>query len=185
KAELERAKLVKEPELPAAKSAGPPAQPPKEKPAVAAEQAPATGFIDVAVDPPGEISIDGHQRLYGDHLPMVELPVGTHELVCRSDGRRDYVESVQIKRGELSRRRITLEEITGTLLLETPPGAQVFVDGVFKGTTPLSAPLAISAGTHRVEIRKAGFNAWTNAVFVPQDETVRLAISLVPVSVSQ
>ena len=189
KAELEKAKLMKEPELPAAKSAGPTAQPPKEKAAGAAEQAreqaPATGFIDVAVDPPGEISIDGHQRLFGDHLPMLELPVGTHELVCRSEGRRDYVETVQIKRGELSRRRITLEEITGTLLLETPPGAQVFVDGVFKGTTPFSAPLAIPAGTHRVEIKKAGFNAWMNAVFVPQDETVRLAISLVPVSVSQ
>lgn len=116
---------------------------------------------------------------------MLELPVGTHELVCRREGHRNYVESVQIKRGELSRRRITLEEITGTLLLETPPGAQVFVDGVFKGTTPFSAPLALPAGTHRVDIKKAGFNAWTNAVFVPQDETVRLAISLVPISVSQ
>ncbi len=173
KAEMEKAKLVKEPELPAAKNAGP------------AAQAPATGFIDVAVDPPGEISIDGHQRLYGEHLLMLELPVGTHELVCRREGHRNYVESVQIKRGELSRRRITLEEITGTLLLETPPGAQVFVDGVFKGTTPFSAPLALPAGTHRVDIKKAGFNAWTNAVFVPEDETVRLAISLVPVSVSQ
>lgn len=171
KAEMEKAKLVKEPELPAAKTAVPAAQ--------------ATGFIDVAVDPPGEISIDGHQRLYGEHLPMLELPVGTHELVCRSEGRRDYVESVQIKRGELSRRRITLEEITGTVLLETPPGAQVFIDSVFKGTTPFSAPLTLPAGTHRVEIKKAGFNPWTNAVLVPRDETVRIAISLVPVSVSQ
>ena len=185
KAELEKAKLVKGPELPPAKSAGPPAQPSKEKAAGAAEQAPATGLIDVAVDPPGEISIDGHQRLYGERLTMLELPVGTHELVCRSEGRRDYVEFVQIRRGELSRRRITLEEITGALLLETPPGAQIFVDGVFKGTTPFSSPLSIAEGTHRVEVRKAGFNAWTNAVFIPRDETVRLAISLVPVSVSQ
>ena len=171
KAEMEKAKLVKEPELPAAKSAAP--------------AAPVTGFIDVAVDPPGEISIDGHQSLSGGHLSMLELPVGTHELVCRSEGRRDYVESVQIKRGELSRRRIALEEITGTVLFETPPGAQVFVDGVFKGTTPFSAPLTLPAGTHRVEIKKAGFNPWTNAVLVPRDETVRLAIGLVPVSVSQ
>jgi hypothetical protein len=69
--------------------------------------------------------------------------------------------------------------------LETAAGAQIFVDGVFKGTVPLGSPLDVPVGTHRIEIKKPGFQIWTSAVYVPQDETVRLAISLVPVSVSE
>jgi serine/threonine protein kinase len=190
RAELEKARLVQEPILPNVKPVEPPAPAPEEKtPAPAAEparnKAPATGFIDIAVEPSAEISIDGQRRLFGDHLSMFELPAGTHELACRSEGYRDYVEAVRIQRGELSRRRISLERLSGAILLETEPGAQVFVDGVYKGTIPLAAVLTVPAGTHRVELKKAGFRSWTSAVLVPQDETVRLAISLVALSASE
>jgi len=190
KAELEKARLMQEPILPNVKPVEPPAPAPKEEtPAPAAEparnEAPASGFIDIAVEPSAEISIDGRRRLFGDHLSMFELPAGTHEIACRSEGYRDYVEAVRIQRGELSRRRISLERLSGAILLETELGAQVFVDGVYKGTIPFAAPLTVAAGTHRVELKKAGFHSWTSAVLVPQDETVRLAISLVALSASE
>ena len=190
KAELEKARLVQEPALQYAKPVEPPAPAPKEKtPAPAAEparnEAPAKGFIDIAVEPSAEISIDAQRRLFGDHLSMFELPAGMHEIACRSEGYRDYVEMVRIQRGELSRRRISLERLSGAILFETEPGAQVFVDGVYKGTIPLTAPLTVPAGTHRLELKKAGFHSWTSAVLVPQDETVRLAISLVAFSASE
>jgi hypothetical protein len=40
-------------------------------------------------------------------------------------------------------------------------------------------------GTHRIELKKPGFQTWMSVVYVPQDETVRLAISLVPASDSE
>jgi serine/threonine protein kinase len=187
KAELEKAKLVKEPVLPSPRPAEPPAPAPKEqKPLPAVEpvrnEVPATGFVDIAVEPSAEISIDGRRLLFGEHLSMFELSAGMHEIACRSEGFRDYVEVVKVQRGELSRRRIALERLSGAILFSTEMGAQIFVDGVFKGTVPLAAPLAVPAGTHRVELKKPGFQSWTSAVIVPENETVRLAISLVPVS---
>ncbi len=189
KAEMEKAKLM-QPLPPIEKAAGPPEKPVIEKsdapPAASARiEAPATGFIDIDVEPAAEILVDGRRRAVGGRLAMLELPAGTHEIACRSEGCRDYLETVQVKRGELSRRTITLEKLTGMLSIETAAGAQIFVDGAFKGTVPLGSPLDVPAGTHRVELRKAGFQTWASPVYVPQDETVRLAISLVPVSTSE
>jgi serine/threonine protein kinase len=190
KAELEKAKLMQQPLAPVEKTARPPDTPVAEKsaapPAAAARiEAPATGFVDITVEPTAEILIDGRRRIVGDRLAMLELPAGAHEIACRSEGYRDYLEAVQIKRGELSRRIITLERLTGMISLETAAGTQVFVDGVFKGTVPLGSSLDVPVGTHRIELKKPGFQTWASAVFVPQDETVRLAISLVPTSASE
>jgi hypothetical protein len=190
RAEIEKAKLVQEPVLPIVKEVEPPPpEPQKETAKPAAEplrkEEPATGFIDIAVEPSAEISIDGRRVLFGDHLSMLELPAGMHEIVCRSDGYHDYVEAMRIQRGELSRRRISLERLSGAILFITTPGSQIYIDGTFKGTVPLDAPLIVPAGTHRVELKKAGFRTWSSAVLVPQDETVRLNISLVPASAAE
>jgi serine/threonine protein kinase len=180
---LEKAQSIKDLDPPAAKPVEPPTVP-AAQPEKPRDEAPAAGYLDVTVDPPADISIDGRFRTFGEHISMIELPVGTHELSCRAEGRRDYVEAVQIKRGELSRRRITLEQLAGTLLLETQGGTHVFIDGVFKGNVPLPAPLTLPVGTHRIDLKKAGFQDWANVIFVSQDETVRLSIALVPLSPS-
>ncbi|MFA4947055.1 MAG: serine/threonine-protein kinase [Candidatus Krumholzibacteriia bacterium] len=190
KAELEKAKLVQQPLLPVEKTVEPPEKPVMEKsaapPAASARiEAPATGFVDITVEPMAEILIDGRRRVVGERLMMLELPAGMHEISCRSEGYRDYLETVQIKRGELSRRILSLEKLTGKISLETAAGTRIFVDGVFKGTVPLGSPLDVPVGTHRIELKKPGFQTWASAVYVPQDETVRLAISLVPVSGSE
>jgi serine/threonine protein kinase len=187
RAELEKARLVKDAEPPAPRPVEPPAPPvetktPERVPPATREEQPATGFLDIAVEPQAYISVDGRDRTYGDRLSMLELEAGMHEIAIRSDGYREYVESVRIQRGELSRRRVTLERLTGSLLIQTERGAQVFVDGAFKGTVPLAEPLAVPAGTHKVELKKAGFQSWASAVLVTGDETVRLAITLVPLS---
>jgi tRNA A-37 threonylcarbamoyl transferase component Bud32 len=187
RAEMEKAKLVQQPL--------PPVEKPAEKPLVekiapapaasAPVEVPATGFVDIAVEPTAEILIDGRRRVIGNRLAMLELSAGPHEIACRSEGYRDYLETVQIRRGELSRRTITLVKLTGMLSVETETGARIFIDGALAGTVPLGAALAVPIGTHRIELVKPGYQTWVSAVFVPRDETVRLAISLVPLSDSE
>jgi tRNA A-37 threonylcarbamoyl transferase component Bud32 len=194
RAEMEKAKLVQQPLPPIEKPAEKPAEPP-ETPAVeksapepaasAPAPVPATGFVDIAVEPTAEIFIDGRRRVVGNRLAMLELSAGPHEIACRSEGYRDYLETVQIRRGELSRRTVTLVKLTGMLFVETETGTRIFIDGALAGTVPLGAALAVPVGTHRIELVKPGYRTWVNAVYVPRDETVRLAISLAPLSASE
>jgi hypothetical protein len=59
---------------------------------------------------------------------------------------------------ELAHREISeLGASVGTIeIRDAPAGAQVSVDGVNRGTTPLAAPLRLPAGTHTVRVVKDG-----------------------------
>ena len=69
--------------------------------------------------------------------------------------------------------------MTGGLKFETLPGASVFIDGKFKGKTPLERDVLLPAGKHLIELRMMGYYDWKNDVFIPADETLVLKINLV------
>jgi serine/threonine-protein kinase len=69
-------------------------------------------------------------------------------------------------------------EPTGQLTVAVEPWAEVFVDGRAVGTTPLGAPLALSAGAHSVMLRNPEFPEHVARVVVPAGGSERLAVSL-------
>jgi tetratricopeptide (TPR) repeat protein len=62
-----------------------------------------------------------------------------------------------------------LERLVGRLKLScTIEGAQVRVDGVEVGTTPLGAPVEVNPGAHAIEVAHEGYATWkANVVGVP------------------
>jgi hypothetical protein len=73
-----------------------------------------------------------------------------------------------------------LQQITGSVLFVTEAGAQIYVDGSYHGRTPLDRPLELPEGDHRIELKRIGYNDWSNVVFIPADESLTLRITLVP-----
>ena len=55
-------------------------------------------------------------------------------------------------------------------------GADVFLDGQRIGAAPLTKTVA--AGTHRIEVRLAGFEPWVQSVEVVPDDRTRVAAEL-------
>ena len=90
-------------------------------------------------------------------LTMPPLKAGRYLVTARMDGHKDARESVQIASGEKRALQLTLEEITGLVLIRSKPdGADVTLDGAFRGKTPLMMP-DFPVGTHRVVISRPGF----------------------------
>lgn len=72
-----------------------------------------------------------------------------------------------------------LEARTGTLALSiTEPGAQVSIDEKPVGTSPLAAPLRLSAGPHRVRVVKDGFMPFDAAPNVVAGSPTALTVKL-------
>lgn len=68
----------------------------------------------------------------------------------------------------------------GSVAIEsTPPGAQVFIDGAFKGKTPLS--LKVSVGGHEVRLSMPEYYEWEASVQVEKKPAEPLKVELVPV----
>ncbi len=80
--------------------------------------------------------------------------------------------------GEPDRARPTVGSSSGSLQIASrPTGAQVFVDDVRVGVTPMSLA-DVSAGSHRVRIELPGFRLWVTAVNVETGARARVGASL-------
>jgi len=86
-------------------------------------------------------------------------------------------------------RLVALARETATLVVQVdPPGARVTLDGVDEGDAPLSAPLRMNAGSHRVRVVKSGFHDVAETITVVAGATDTVPVRLVaegsPVAVS-
>jgi tRNA A-37 threonylcarbamoyl transferase component Bud32 len=138
------------------------------------------GWLSLTTEPAAEVYIDGEYR--GDTpLPRLEIRSGQHSLECRTPRHDTYRETVTIKAGELSSRNIVLQKLSGRLSLSTIDGAEVFLDGVFIGVTPLAGPLELEAGLHQLTVKKAGHHVWNNSIAIDAKQLLPLKITLSPI----
>ncbi len=141
---------------------------------------PAVGYLDITIEPEATVFIDGERHSHGTHIGPLELDVGQHEILCEREGYREYNESVSIKKNEMSKRRILLQTVTGSVHFDTAPGAMIYVNGTFKGRTPMGQPLTLPSGSCRIELKKTGYTSWSSEVYIPPDEVVWLSVKLIP-----
>ena len=136
-----------------------------------------TGWLSIRTEPAAEIYVDG--RYTGDTpASRIKLTSGSHTLECRSPKHETYHETIHITTGELSTRNIVLQKRVGRISLSTIDGAEVFVDGVLIGVTPLADPLELDAGKHQLTVKKAGYHVWNNVVTLEERQLLPLKITL-------
>ena len=66
----------------------------------------------------------------------------------------------------------------GVSFNSSPLNAEVYVDGQFRGTAPVT--LQLPAGKHAVEFRLAGFTTWSRALVVVAGDDTRVTATLQP-----
>ena len=72
----------------------------------------------------------------------------------------------------------------GTLTVTSePPGSSVFIDGISKGSTPITL-YSLQAGTHTLQIDHAGYYEWRSPVTVPSGGKNVVSATLNPLPVS-
>jgi len=117
---------------------------------------PKPGILSVNSTPPGaEVYVNG---TYRGRTPLsITLPPGRYQVVVTLKGYQQYAETINLSAGEnVSIFARLNKEAVGTLQINTTPsGADVYVDGSWRGTTPII--LTLPPGTHTIEIRKEGY----------------------------
>jgi tRNA A-37 threonylcarbamoyl transferase component Bud32 len=154
--------------------------PPQEKPSEPAAPSAREGWLSVNARPNAEIYTDDVYA--GDTPPALSLKLkaGQHKIECRHPRYRTYTEHIKIVAGELSRRDITMERLKGIISLATQEGAELYVDGVLFGITPIMKPIELDAGPHMVTLQKAGFFTWSSEITVEPEKVLPLKITLSP-----
>lgn len=114
--------------------------------------------VSVRSTPPGATVFLDDASLGVTPLLDVKVPRGTHLLRLE---KKDFLTREQsIKKGD---RDLALDLVPKPVLLELksePAGAEVFLDGVLAGTTPVDRLEIAGVEEHRLMIRKTGFEPW-------------------------
>jgi hypothetical protein len=90
-------------------------------------------------------------------------------LTVQREGYVPWNEQVEVKPGDTTRRRITLEPLasgTGFTLVSDPAGAQALLDGrALDGVTPLKVQ-SVMPGKHKIEVKTAAGASWSQEVTI-------------------
>jgi PKD repeat protein len=142
---------------------------------------PSNGTITITTIPPGaSVTIDGIQSGVAPLAIPGVLP-GTHGVTLSSDGYEDWNYMVAVRPGQTSEINAVLvakKENTGSLAVITkPPGAEISVDGVFKGVSPVTIA-GLAPTMHTVVVSLEGYSNATMNISLTPGQTQKYTLDL-------
>ncbi len=129
------------------------------------------------------ISIDADTTLYS--VPLINLPLqaGFHQLTIFADGHETIIRQFEIGIGDTLYRNIDLPAKVGKFNLTTfPNGAEVWLDGSYKGDSPLQ--MSLIYGEHDLVVTKNNYQDYSVKFSVEKptiDRIVNLQEKKIPV----
>ena len=140
------------------------------------------GLLQVRSVPAGAcIIVDGKPTGFRSPTSF-PLPAGQHRITLSLAGHLNVEESVRLGPGDTLRVEAILTPLaSGAISIGSDPdGATILIDGVpFDQRTPAVIPQLV-VGTHTVQLRRKGFEDWSQAVVVTPSRSIGIQANLTP-----
>jgi serine/threonine-protein kinase len=130
----------------------------------------------VFCSPWGEISLDD---VVVDTTPLslpLRLTPGGHTLLLSHPAFPPLELPLEATSGMSESLYVSFPDSTGYLRINTVPWANILLDGILAGTTPITEPLAVSPGIHTLAAQNPFYGEEIRQLEVAEGETVRVAI---------
>lgn len=143
---------------------------------------PLYGSLNINSIPSGaEVYLSG---VYRGKTPLVisNLSPGRYQVQLRLSGYKDYVGFVDVYSGQVSTYNFTMVPLSATLnIFSTPSSAEVYINGVYRGKTPLSIT-DLSSGNYNVKLVLSGYEDYSESIYLNPGEVRQLNVTLKPIS---
>jgi hypothetical protein len=147
--------------------------------AVREASAAATGQLVVVTSPNAEVFLDG--ELQGRANAQGELAMkaklGTHALKVTLAGKKDFEQSIMLAGRQATQIEARLEDLPGKIVIQTSPGADVFIDGAHRGAADGAGQLVIpeaAPGSHELRISASGRQEYRRSISVVPGQESRV-----------
>ncbi len=138
--------------------------------------------VSFSTTPPGaEVQLDG--QALGVTPYTAEVLQGEHEVTLKLAGHKAWQDELEIIAGQnIQLTNIPLERADGLVFIRSQPsGANVTINGEFRGQTPLEVALA-PGQPHELNFFRSGFNAANRTLTTRPDEEQDITVALVPIT---
>ncbi|NUN09676.1 MAG: protein kinase [Ignavibacteriaceae bacterium] len=132
------------------------------------------GFLFVECLPWAHVIIDSIKMETTPLKGNILLPEGEHLVTLRHPDYPVYSRRVSITRDEVTTIKINLETLFGYLDCKVMPWGEIYVNGTFRGQTPLQGPLRLAPGDYKVELRNKDYAPVEYTVKILQSQTYEL-----------
>lgn len=144
-----------------------------------------TGSVSIVSSPAGaDVLLDGGYR-GRTPITLSGLATGQHTVVLDLPGYVRYADTVEVQNGVMTYLDPVLTATAAggfVSVVSTPEGAFVFIDGAYRGVTPLT--VAATTGSRRIELDHPGYADWSSTaqVTIGTTVTVNAYLQLLPAS---
>ena len=143
-----------------------------------------SGALNVKSSPSGATIVLDSVNKGSTPMTISNILAGSHVLVLKKTGYKDYTMNVLVFAGKTVNVTITMTKLpptTGSLAISSiPTGATIVLDGVKKGTTNRTFD-GIAPGIHTIEVENTGYVTNTTNVTVVAGGTVTYTAEMLPV----
>ena len=108
----------------------------------------------------------------------MQLEAGKYELKLENPNFKSVNQEIIVQAGIIDSANFNLEPLFGFLELQVIPWAEVYINGVYQETTPLSKPLSLPTGKHELKLVNPNFSTWTDSIEINAGQTYSKQISL-------
>lgn len=139
---------------------------------------PKDGRLMITSDPVGAQCYINN-NLVGNTPIDLNFPPGTYELRLEMNGFKNFDQKVLL----LESRSVQINHIftnnTGSIIVQTnPEGTMIYIDGIYIGSAPQTIP-NINSGTHLLELKRNGYNTWSNSINVIPGKSLTIKAELI------
>ncbi|MDD1728734.1 MAG: PEGA domain-containing protein, partial [Methanospirillum sp.] len=149
-----------------------------------------SGSVTVSSNPPGATVYlnNDYQGITPDSgsLDLTDLTPGIYTILIRAPQREEYSTTITVLAGQVTpvqvelKAPVTPSALNGTLgISSSPSGAQVFLDNVFVGITPLTLS-SVKPGEYELILKMDRFQDYSNRVQISAGMTTTASVNLSP-----
>lgn len=141
---------------------------------------PLTGSISISSDPSGaNIYLDEASNGFTPKT-ISDVQTGSHTIQLEKSGYESVMIATHVYTGETATVYETLTSKTGSISISsTPPGANIYLDGIYKGTTPTTIS-GVLPGSHAIRLEKNDYEDYLlESVSVTAGVTTPLTVNLI------
>jgi hypothetical protein len=139
---------------------------------------PQTSFLKVTAKPWAKIYIDDRYIETTPIAQSIKVPAGVHTVKLENPDFKVWQQNITFKPDQTHTIDVVLEKEEGYLKLTVKPWADVYIDGRFLETTPIGAPIKLTAGRHVLKLINPSCEQFEQEIIIPPGKMLKKHVEL-------